>query len=730
MKIDFLKHLQKRTEILFFAVVFGVSILLFLVLNNEIFSYLNDRLQHRKNFAEKLFQHNIHKTLQVYDYKIRDMISNSELQEALEREDRSSVMRIVQFLYAQGQRDRLLILTFRKRDGYTLYRAHRPDLYGDYVKDSRRIIHRVNKTQLVEYGFEVGKLEPTFRMVYPIFNQKNRFVGTVEVGFALDGFLVPILELNDLQPHVLIYREHAGAYENSGNLKTIGDFFYLNEQGSLPESIDLSNPGKDQIQKDFDEKIAIYPVVSLYSFDSKTIGFLYVTDSIGPFLEEYYQMLLKIGSFLMFGAILFFLIIQSNLILYRRNIEKSIYRDSLTELPNLNALFHEMKNTDRYAIILADINDFHVVNDVYGGMTGDDMLKNYSALLSRFAADNGLSLFRMTSDEFVFLYPGAVDEEELRILIKMLIDAVDVYSYTLPDKKTVIDLNITVGAAYSSPDALEHAQRSLRKAQKRERPFEIYHEKMDTSSESAEILNARRVIHYSLNHNAVTPYFQPIVGKDGQAIKYEVLMRLFDAEGKMYTPNSFLVTAHRMHLYTSLAVALFQKLKLVCKDYPGTTFSINISASDIYDSKIRRAIEELLELKSNPIIIEIIESENINDVIRMSRFVQSMKEKGARIAIDDFGTGYSNFSHILKLNTDGIKIDGSLIRELKTNTENQMLVKSIVDFANGLGIEVVAEFVETREIYDLLLSYGVDQFQGFHFSKPQASPGATSRSAS
>ena len=114
-----------------------------------------------------------------------------------------------------------------------------------------------------------------------------------------------------------------------------------------------------------------------------------------------------------------------------------------------------------------------------------------------------------------------------------------------------------------------------------------------------------------------------------------------------------------------------------------------------------------------------LESDGIDNYSEVSVFIKQVKEYGVRIAIDDFGTGYSNFAHILRLNVDLLKIDGSLIKNIDTDTNAQTIVKAIVHFSQQLGLKTVAEFVHTQSVYEKCFELNVDYFQGYYLSEPK-----------
>ncbi|MCK4875427.1 MAG: EAL domain-containing protein, partial [Sulfurimonas sp.] len=122
---------------------------------------------------------------------------------------------------------------------------------------------------------------------------------------------------------------------------------------------------------------------------------------------------------------------------------------------------------------------------------------------------------------------------------------------------------------------------------------------------------------------------------------------------------------------------------------------------------------------ANKIIFEILESEDIENYEEISLFIKEMKKLGCRIAIDDFGSGYSNFEHLLQLNIDYIKIDGTLIKNLDKDKNAQVVVQTIVDFAKRLDILTVAEFVHNEAVHIKVKNLKIDRTQGFFLAEPQ-----------
>jgi EAL domain-containing protein (putative c-di-GMP-specific phosphodiesterase class I) len=149
-------------------------------------------------------------------------------------------------------------------------------------------------------------------------------------------------------------------------------------------------------------------------------------------------------------------------------------------------------------------------------------------------------------------------------------------------------------------------------------------------------------------------------------------------------------------------------------------FSINISTEDILNKDMVFYIKDMLASHgmSAQVTFEVLETDNIGNYEEVSEFITEVKQLGCKVAIDDFGTGYSNFTHLMNLDFDYLKIDGSLIQNIHRDNYTRRLVKSIEGFANGMKIKTVAEFVSSAEILEAVKQLNIDYSQGYYVSKP------------
>lgn len=250
-----------------------------------------------------------------------------------------------------------------------------------------------------------------------------------------------------------------------------------------------------------------------------------------------------------------------------------------------------------------------------------------------------------------------------------------------------------------------------------------YSEALSLNDEYENNLKWIKEIKEAISDDRITMFYQQIIdNSDTSHQKYEALIRLIDKEGHIITPHYFLDIAKKAKLYKQLTKIVISKAFEAFKNN-NYDFSINITIDDILDQDINEFIVETLEKYniSERVIFEIVESESIENFDDIEKFITMVKKYGCRISIDDFGTGYSNFEHLMRLQADYIKIDGSIIKEITTDKRSALITSVIVAFAKEMNIETIGEFVETKEINDKLITLGVNKSQGYYFSKPQAS---------
>ena len=204
--------------------------------------------------------------------------------------------------------------------------------------------------------------------------------------------------------------------------------------------------------------------------------------------------------------------------------------------------------------------------------------------------------------------------------------------------------------------------------------------------------------------------------------KFETLVRIKGKDGTIYSPGQFMGAAQHSRLYLKLTRTIILKAMNYMRDKP-YEFSLNLSMADIADMPTRNYILELLKSfpEPNRVIFEILETEEIDEFELISKFIKDAKEIGAKIAIDDFGSGYSNYNYLIRLNIDYIKIDSSLIRNINNDKKSKIVVESIVWTAHQLGLKIIAEYVDSKDIMEEVKKIGIDFIQGYYIGEPMES---------
>jgi EAL domain-containing protein (putative c-di-GMP-specific phosphodiesterase class I) len=221
-------------------------------------------------------------------------------------------------------------------------------------------------------------------------------------------------------------------------------------------------------------------------------------------------------------------------------------------------------------------------------------------------------------------------------------------------------------------------------------------------------------------------HYQPIVSlKDGNVSHYEALVRLADEPGgKLVAPGRFLPAAERYGLVREIdRMVLGKVVTLLAGEHGGNgvRIAINCSSLSIVDGEMLAQIEAQLALaKVDPaqLVIEVTETAAISDMTRARDFCAGVQKLGCAVALDDFGAGFGSFQYLKQLPFQYLKIDGDFIRGLPASPQDQLVVKALVELANGMGKQTIAEYVEDEATVECLRDLGVDFAQGFAVGAP------------
>ena len=395
--------------------------------------------------------------------------------------------------------------------------------------------------------------------------------------------------------------------------------------------------------------------------------------------------------------------------------------DSLTKLYNRQKMIIDIQKASYLAII--DIHLFREKNEFYGYEIGDTILKDLAQRIKKYFIENGLNVYYLGSDEFGIMgFKSNTSKKEFYSKIKEFIKLNEKYELKI-DENIDVTTRLTCGIAYTTENLLINTHIAHKHAKKTNRNISEYSDKINTDAEYKKNLDWTKELSSAIKEDRIIVYFQPIINVATKKIeKYETLMRLKKRDGEIISPIHFLEISKKTRMYKKLTKIIVTKAfdKFSDSEY---SFSINLCVEDVMANNIGKWFFDLAKEKnvSNRVIVELVESEGIDIYDEMNAFITKAKECGMRIAIDDFGTGYSNFEYLTKLDADFIKIDGSLINKIHIDKKLCNVVEAIVDFAIKNNIQVIGEYVSSKEIYDKTESIGIGFGQGYYLGKPSSS---------
>jgi len=394
--------------------------------------------------------------------------------------------------------------------------------------------------------------------------------------------------------------------------------------------------------------------------------------------------------------------------------------DRLTGLRNRDMLKSDIDTSKEYMCIVVNLDNFSDITEFYGGLVGDDVIKETSKRLTK--VFKGSFLYRLQGDEFAILkqLPRHYDKAKIEEVAKYKLRSIFDSSYNIEDLDIVI--TATSGISIGDTHNLRNANLAFKDAKMKNRSYGIYHDSL--LSQFANFSINKEVawdIKKAIRDDQIIPYYQPIIDNNtGEIVKYEALARLIK-DNNIVPPGAFIDVSKKIKYYHKITRAMLKKSFEHFGANTKVGVSVNITIEDIANVRTFNLIIDLLSKNTynENITFELVETDGIEDDQLFNRFVSTIKNYGAKISIDDFGTGYSNFSYLARIEPDYLKIDGSLIKNIE-NTKEFDVVKTMINFAKMYNIKTIAEFVENEDIYILVKELGVDYSQGYYFSKPLA----------
>lgn len=409
-----------------------------------------------------------------------------------------------------------------------------------------------------------------------------------------------------------------------------------------------------------------------------------------------------------------------------QKLSHQLHTDHLTALPNRNALIRDIHSNRFYALMLLNIDNFKEINDFYGHAIGDETLLALTRSLETAISTFPMRLYKMPSDEFAIAVTEPMGHEQLESARVEIVNHLQSQSYDLHGASIYITMTMGMDIALNNrkhheTHLLTNADMALKAAKKRHLSYMLYDETMQIKQEYQNNILWSKKVKEAIEERRFCIYYQPIIDpKSGAVMEYEALIRMIDVDGSVVSPGYFLPAAKQSRLYPLISRFVIEEIFMMLETTPHT-YSINLSVDDIFDAPTKEFLIQKLQKSpyTHRLIFELLESEGIENYQEVSSFIAKVKGYGCRIAIDDFGTGYSNFAHILRLDVDILKIDGSLIRNIDTDANAQTILTAVGEFSKRLGLQTVAEFVHSEAVYNKCQELGIDYLQGYYLGEPK-----------
>ena len=448
------------------------------------------------------------------------------------------------------------------------------------------------------------------------------------------------------------------------------------------------------------------PIIVATAFSNKE----YLLEAIDIGIDKYVLKPIDISKLLQ---------VMSQSLLYHEL--KDLYIDKLTNLPNRNRLKKDLENNEVELMALLDIDEFSTINDLFGEKNGDVILHELAKSLKDYFKYKDFTIYRMDADKFAIVSLNKeLDVNIFYDLCQGFADKIEKDSLYINDDE--IDINITIGIAKGDgARAYKYSQRVINYARSKLQRIMIYNESFNIQQSFEENIKWVKQVKLGFRDNLFKAYFQPIVDAKTQEIyKYEALIRYITHEGKEIAPINFLDVAKRTKLYPNIIKIIINDSFELIKN-KNKRVSVNISFDDIANDETTAFIYNILEENkeyTKLLEFEILESEEISDFNQVIKFIANVRKFDCEVGVDDFGAGYSNFNLLTLLDIDFVKIDGSLIENITTSKDLEIIVSTIANFSKEFKVKTVAEYVSSEEIYEKVKELGIDYCQGYYFDKP------------
>lgn len=626
------------------------------------------------------------------------------------------------------------------------------------ILNIRRDLAKTIKTPKVVNGISVGKYNITFKSIVPVYDQQSKFLGLFETITQFNSIIQNMMK-NSYEVVLIVDHRYSKQLTLADKSHFIDGYFIPNNSSSVKI---LKNQVINKLLKALDESpYILYPqfdriatLYKLYDTSGKAMAYAILMTKLSDInMQDIYDMrndFIVFSALLIFGVFgfLYYLYVRENtklITIMNEKLEKKVlqktaslesiaYHDFLTRLPNRFKFSKTLETliTDNFSeicVIFLDLDNFKDINDNYGHLVGDKLLKVIAKRLSGLKEmyDN-IFIARLGGDEFTIL----LKDSKKSILSEILEDVQILMNESIKVDEHSIEVTFSMGLSKYPKDGknadelIRNADIAMYEAKEAGRNrYMVYNTHM--SKVIAQRLQLTKKLKEALDNKEFMVYFQPQVNaQTNSVIGAEALIRWIHPQDGMIRPDEFMPLAEDIGLITQIDEWMLLRasqyyMQLRSEGIEHGSLSLNLSTKQLATHNFVNRVEEILAQTGfdiNNLEFEILEGqivENEQDsIIKLSQ----LKYKGAKIVVDDFGTGYSSLSYIKKLPISKLKIDKSFIDLLPEDDENRAIVLSIITIAKHLCLEIIAEGVEDRAQKNFLVDSGCVNIQGYFYSKP------------
>ncbi|HWL41921.1 MAG TPA: EAL domain-containing protein [Ilumatobacter sp.] len=425
-------------------------------------------------------------------------------------------------------------------------------------------------------------------------------------------------------------------------------------------------------------------------------------------------------------------------------LHHAAHHDELTGLPNRTMLMHLLRERLRdadsagrlgeVAVLFVDLDQFKMVNDSLGHHVGDDLIRAVTSRLTAALADVPVPagaaapiLGRFGGDEFIVVVDGAARSvaERLRVAVQ---GSIEIGEHELFTTASIgYARNHTTGMAPT--DLLRDADAAMYRAKARGRNcVEAF--AADIHEHGVRTLRTSGELRRGLARGEVVPYFQPIVELgSGRTLGYEALARWLHPDRGLLTPDAFLPLAEDAGMSVALgssvlrdSLAQLAQWRATSAGFADCTLSVNVGTRQLLDPEFPDVVTEALAetgIDADSVWLEITETALLADVALATAALRELRSLGLHLAVDDFGTGYSSLTYLRRFPVEAIKVDKSFVMGLGLEADDTTIVAAVVQLGQALGLNVVAEGVESPLQLTHLRELGCDRAQGYLFGRPR-----------